>query len=576
MKKLDPKSIENILSLTPLQEGMLFRYLQEPQSGLYFEQLSLGISGSIDVQVFEKAWNFVIQANGMLRTVFRWEKLEKPSQIILKKHACQIRFYDFSDMDDGQKKTVLSQIKTGDRDKGFDLTYVPFRVTLCKLAERQYEMVISNHHILYDGWSNGIILKEFFNAYHALSKGEQTPPLSAKPSLKEYIKWLQSRDRNKQEQYWTNYLAGFETPTELPIKRKKEDTTGTGDYSLVLGEDIQSKLNIFIKNNRVTLASMFYTAWGILLQRYCNSEDIVFGTTVSGRSADMKGIEDMVGLFINTIPLRIKAYPGETVIDAVFWIDQVLWEREKFENTPLANIRSYSSVGGSGSLFDTIIVIENYPLDNHLVPEGSLLSIYSHAMIGTTYYDLSIGIMSFKEIEIKFIFKQELFDKGGIENLAGHFKGIIQNMIENPGTALSQLEIISCEEKNRMLYEFNNTGVEYLNDKTIHRSFEEQVERTPDHTALVGEAGKIHLSYGLLNEKSNRLAWYLRKKGVKPDNIVGIMIGPGIEMITAIFSVLKAGGVYLPVDPAYPGERIQFMLEDSGAKFLLITAGVME
>jgi hypothetical protein len=146
-------------------------------------------------------------------------------------------------------------------------------------------MIISNHHILYDGWSNGIILKEFFKAYHVLSKGEQTLPLSAKPSLKEYIKWLQSRDRNKQEQYWNNYLAGFETPTELPIKRKKEDTTGAGDYLIVLGEDIQSKLNFFIKNNRVTLASMFYTAWGILLQRYCNSEDIVFGTTVSGRSA---------------------------------------------------------------------------------------------------------------------------------------------------------------------------------------------------------------------------------------------------------------------------------------------------
>ena len=171
MKKLDPKRIENILPLTPLQEGMLFHYLQNPNSEFYFEQLTLEIFGTIAVDLFEKAWNHVVQANEMLRTAFRWEKLEKPSQVIFKENPCEIRFHDLTDIEEERKKEFLVKIKTGDRDEGFDLMCVPFRIILCKLGGIQYEMIISNHHILYDGWSNGIILKEFFNAYRQLSSG---------------------------------------------------------------------------------------------------------------------------------------------------------------------------------------------------------------------------------------------------------------------------------------------------------------------------------------------------------------------------------------------------------------------
>ncbi|MCU0287995.1 MAG: condensation domain-containing protein, partial [Acidobacteria bacterium] len=352
MEKLDPKGIENILPLTSLQEGMLFHYLNAPRSNLYFEQLSLEIFGTIDFQFFEKAWNSVIQRNEMLRTIFRWEKLAKPSQVILKKHACEIRFHDFSE--DTQKETAFAKIKTKDREEGFDLTRVSFRVTLCKLTETQYEMIVSNHHILYDGWSNGLILKEFFNAYYALSKREQALPLPAKPFFKEYVKWLQNRDKNKQRQFWRNYLADFETPMELPIKRKAEASTPPGDYSIILKKDIQNKLDIFAQNNRFTLAAIFYTAWGILLQKYGDSEDAIFGTTVSGRSGQVKGIEDMIGLFINTIPLRTQAVPGEKLIDMISRTDAALREREEFENTPLVDIQGCIPSTG-GPLFDTIM-----------------------------------------------------------------------------------------------------------------------------------------------------------------------------------------------------------------------------
>ncbi|HLP47528.1 MAG TPA: condensation domain-containing protein, partial [Candidatus Kapabacteria bacterium] len=575
MEKLDPKSIENIFALTPLQEGMLFHYLRSPHSELYFEQLSLEISGTIDIQVFQKTWHLIIETNEMLRTVFRWERLEKPSQIILKEPSFELRFHDLSDKANNRKKTALAEMKTKDRGEGFDLNRVPFRVTLCKLDECQYEMIISNHHILYDGWSNGIILKEFFKTYHTLLKKEQVLKFPAKPSFKEYIKWLQNLDRKTQEQYWRGYLAGMETLTELPIKKRAEEKTGPGDYSIILEEDINDKLNVFVKNNKVTLASVFYTAWGILLQKYCDSEDIIFGTTVSGRTGGIKGIEDMVGLFINTIPLRIQAAPNEKIIEVVFRTDQVLREQEKFENTPLVDIRTYSTVDGSGSLFDNILAIENYPLDNRLLPENSLLAVNTYSIAEMTHYDLAVGIMPFNEIEIKFSFKSGLFEKDAIENLAGHYKGIIQNIIENPETRLSQLEIISTEEKNRILYEFNNTAAEYPADKNIHQLFEEQAAKTPAQIALVGHVRLfspvrlVQLTYRQLSEQSNRVAGFLIEKGVLADNVVAIMMERSIELIIGILGILKSGGAYLPIDTDYPHERIQYMLEDSNAKILI-------
>ncbi|MCU0287470.1 MAG: condensation domain-containing protein, partial [Acidobacteria bacterium] len=587
MEKLDSNCIENIIALSPSQEGMLFHYLQAPQCPIHFEQLSLEISGNIHISHFENAWQAVIETNELLRTVFRWEKVESPVQIVLKEYPFQPRYIHFS-KNDAPLPLTLEQVKLNDKQESFDLHAVPFRVTLCQIETNKYVMIISNHHILYDGWSTGIILKEFFKFYHELSLGRHKESLEIprKLSFKDFIKWTQSQDKNKKEQFWRNYLSGFEIAAELPIKRKKDETSGTGDYAIRLGEDIQGKLEIFLKNKRITLASIFYSAWGILLQKYGSSEDVVFGTTVSGRSTEVNGIEDMVGLFINTIPLRIITYPDETIIEAIYQVDHILHEREEFEHTPLIDILGRYAARSNLALFDTIMVIENYPLDDRLIPPGCALAIQSYDMAEMTHYDLSIGIMPFRGIEIKFSFKEGIFQRETIMHLAGHFKSIIKTMIEYPETMLSQLEIISNDEKNRILYEFNNTAVEYPVNKTIHQLFEKQADRAPDYIALHGcmiawmdgEVGaaprvcpsrNVSLTYRQLDEQSNRLAGLLIEKGVLPDNIVGIKIERSVEMIIGILGILKAGGAYLPIDPSYPQERIEYMLKDSGTKILL-------
>ncbi|HLP48916.1 MAG TPA: condensation domain-containing protein, partial [Candidatus Kapabacteria bacterium] len=580
MEKLDPQHIENILALTPLQEGMLFHYLQDPQSRLYCEQLSLEISGPIDFTRFKEAWNAVCRTNEMLRTVFRWEKLEKPSQIILKEHHCHVRFHDLPgkgavEKKTAEKKTALAEIKANDRREGFDLRGVPFRVILVKLSANEFVMIISNHHILYDGWSNGIILREFFQAYHSLK-------IPAKPLFKEFVRWLQNQDKSEQEKFWHAYLADFETPTELSIKKKSEGTGETGDYAIILAKNLKARLEVFVKTNRVPLAAIFYTAWGLLLQKYEGSADVIFGTTVSGRSAELRGIENMVGLFINTVPLRIQTTSCEKLIDVVLGTDQILREREGFENTSLVEISRIP-------LFDTILAIENYPLDNHLVPPGSLLAIRSYDIVETTNYDLSIGIILFNEIEINFNYKSALFEPEAVVHLAGHFKTILETIIEKPGMVFSELEMISREEKHRVLYEFNHTAAEYPNDKTIHQLFVEQALRAPDHISLVGAGPRVcpgffghgrtrtntdkntsfAITYRQLNGQSDRLAGLLIEKGVMADHIVAIMMERSLEMVIGILGILKSGGAYLPIEPNYPRERTDFMLKDSEAKLLL-------
>ncbi|MGE5340608.1 MAG: amino acid adenylation domain-containing protein [Candidatus Omnitrophota bacterium] len=590
MGKLNKTNIAKILSLTPMQEGMLFHYLKNQKDKIYFEQLSLRISGEIKADLVEKAWNRVIEANEMLRTVFRWEKLDQPTQIILKEHQLILRYNDISEIEPEEKENFLRELKEDDRNIPFDLIDVPFRVALVKIDACQYDMVVSNHHILYDGWSNGILLTEFFNAYHGLNEGRTVIP-EVKPSFQEFISWINNRDSHKQQQFWTDYLDGVDGSTELPIKKRKSDQLSRDirKNSFILEGDIKHKLENVIRNKRITLASVFYAAWGLLLQRYCGNEDVIFGTTVSGRPSVIKGIEAMVGLFINTLPLRIQTHPQETLMDVVFGIDHALKIRADVEHTALADIQRFSGLGNGVSLFDTIVVIENYPLDNHLLPSSSKLSIDSYSMVEMTHYDLTVSVKLFDTIDVQLSYKKSVFDPESINHLCGHFKRIFYSLIENESQKVCQFEILSQEEKNRILYDFNNTVANYPKDKNLHELFEDQVEKTPDYLALIGTSvgalreAPLQMTYKQLNDRTNRLAAALIEKGVGPDTIVGIKIERSIEMIIGILGILKSGGAYLPIAVDYPQERIDYILKDSGAKLVCLTErtedaekGVME
>jgi len=582
MNKSARKNIEEIIALTTLQEGMLFHYLQEPDSDVYFEQLSLGLTGDINIEIFEQAWNVVIRTNEMLRTMFRWENLENPIQLVLKEHVLKPVYYDVSAEHGHKREESLKEIIARERDKKFDLRHVPFRVTLCKKEKNKYELILSNHHILYDGWSTGIILKEFFRAYHALSN-EKEMVLPGKTKFREFIKWVQSREADKQEEFWQDYLKGFDTPGELPIKTKNKGAASTGNYSITFTGEVKKELERLAETYKVTMAALLYSAWGLLLQKYNRGDDVIFGTTVSGRSAKVPGIENMVGLFINTIPLRVQTGPHESIGDILRRVNTALQKREAYDHTPLVKIKEYSELGNEEHFFDHIVVIENYPLDNSLVPGNSRLSLESFSMAEKTHYDLTVGITVFENIKVTFAYNQEKFTEDSMVRLAHHFRAMLETISHDPETQIPAIEIISPREKEQLLYEFNDTAAEFPKNKTIQRLFAEQVERTPDNTAAAGpqpvknRTNRTYMTYISYRELSNRahgLAGALQQKGIGPDTIAAIMAARSVEMIIGILGILKAGGAYLPIDPDYPQSRIDYILKDSGAEILLKDADI--
>ncbi len=476
MEKLEKQSIEDILALTPVQEGILFFYLKDPGSDRFYEQLTLSVSGEIDRNRFENAWNTVIRTNEMLRTVFRWEDVEKPVQVILKQHKTTPAYYDFSGEKTGEKKKRLETLKSSEREEPFDLTGVPFRVTLCKVEEKKYEIIVGNHHILYDGWSNGIILKEFFNAYKTLSEGKE-PVNPNKTKFKEFIKWIRSQGKNIGEpgEYWEDYLNGFDTRAGHSIKRKRrrkgKEKISTGNIRIDFGRDLKTALDDLTRRHKITFASLLYSAWGILLQQYNSRGDVLFDTTVSGRSAAVGGIENMVGLFINTLPLRVQSHDNETLSTFLTRTHRMLEQWREFEYGFTTGAKEYAMDCRKGDLFDSVIVIENYPLDRVLTRESGPLAVDSFSNVGVTSYDLTVIITLIDDITADFTYNRQLFDERTAAKTAGDFVSILQRMVTNPGQKVSALAI-SPEE------------IKEINERLAGNDEKEEIPReiTGDHS----------------------------------------------------------------------------------------------
>jgi fengycin family lipopeptide synthetase D len=571
-------NIEDILPLTPMQESMLFQYLQDPHNGQYLEQLTLYLSGKVDTTSFMKAWNFVAGNNEILRTVFRWEKLEQPVQIIFKQYELPIREADLTGSAPARRQGLLREIIAKDREEGVNISAAPLRITLCKMSEREYAMMISNHHILYDGWSNGILLKEFFDAYTRIDLGQE--PISlVKFKFKEFIKWQRAQSKAKQQEYWRQYLRGFETKTTLPVSWKKRNSgaerrVDTAEFTAVLPVELAGRLDQFVQSRQITKAIVFYAAWGILLQKYNDSGDVVFGTIISGRPHQLKGIEQCAGLFINTLPLRVTSGSGECFSDILETIQYSLHAREEFESASLTEIKQYSAVSNQDSLFDSIIAVENYPLDSGLKDDNHSLRVTGYETVEKTNFDLTLAVMLFDEIQIKWIYHTGIFHPEIMESLARHYTKVIAAIIDTPGLQPARLDLLADDEKHRLLYDFNHTHTHYPKAKTLPELFQEQAVMAPEAIAL--RLDERTLTYKELNARANRLAQCLRRKGVGSNAIVGLLMERSLEMIIGIFGILKAGGAYLPLEPDYPGERVKMMLDDAETAWLITEPGLLE
>jgi tyrocidine synthetase III len=588
MGKIEKKQIEDIFALTPMQEGMLLQFVKEPESSKYIEQLTLELKGNIDNSRFEKAWNMVAESNEMLRAAFKWRKLEKPVQIILRQNVIKPQYIDLSESNEEEKKDALENIKRKDRTLPFDLQTVPFRITLVRKTNSKSNLIITNHHILYDGWSNGIILNEFFQNYNNLTQNalsiDTTFEKNRKTKFKEFVKWSQKKVKDQEaKQYWEKYLDGLDTHTELSIKKKKrtDDIKGVETYRQKLDTNLVQCMGELSKQRRITQAAVLYSVLGVLIQKYNNTGDVVFGTTVSGRDTAIKGVEQIVGLFINTLPFRIKDSNGETIAQLMKTVDNDLRQRKEREHDPLVEINKASPLHDNTELFDTLMVLENYPLDRRLKEnKDSALTVESYRITEEASYDLIISITEYDDMEVAFIYDRASYEKSTVKGIFQHFQSLLKHMVQRPESTLQQIEWISEEEKQNVLVEFNRTETDYPKDKCIIQVLEEQLLMHADHIAVSMNSGEnaetLSISYSELGILSDKVAHHLRKKGIKEGMIVAQVAETSIEMIIGILAILKTGAAYLPIDPAYPAKRIQYMLEDSHVPLQLTIKKISE
>ena len=570
-KQSKNKDIESIYPLSPTQEGILFHTLYEPESTIYFEQFKLTIHGNLDPGIFERAWQLLVKRHSALRTLFVWKNRKQSVQVVRKEVNLPWSNLDWRMFHQQEQEIRLNSFLDSDRKQGFELDKAPLmRFTLIRVADETYEFVWSFHHLLVDGWSWPILFKELFALYESIQNSQQLYLAPSRP-YRDYINWLQQQDLAGAKVFWQQNIEGFTAPTPLIVERaigqSSHQQQNIEVRSQHLSAETTTTLKSFAQQHHLTLATLVQAAWGLLLSRYSGESDVVFGTTVSGRPASLSGVESMVGLFINTLPARLKI-PDKT--DLLTWLgllQQEYIEREQYSYTPLVDIQAVSEVPRTQLLFESLVVFENYPVNVTLQQLPGNLSIGELQDRGQTNYPLTVVAIPGEEMTVKICYDRQRFDADIIDRMAGHFLTLLEGITVNPHCTPGELPLLTQAEQDLLLVEWNATSATHPINRCIHQLFEEQVEKTPQTLAVVYEDQR--LTYEELNQQANKIAHYLQRLGVKPDVPVGICVERSLAAAIAILGTLKAGGVCVPLDPTYPPERLAFMLNDSQAPVVL-------
>ncbi|HEX7335226.1 MAG TPA: amino acid adenylation domain-containing protein [Pyrinomonadaceae bacterium] len=564
--------IEDLYPLSPVQHGMLFHSLFAPESGVYYVQKCCTLRGELNVAAFEQAWQRVIDRHPILRTAFIWEELDQPLQVVYKQLSLPLEQNDWRRLAELDQQQQLDALLKSERRRGFDLKTAPvMKLRLIRLADDHYQFIWTHHHLLLDGWCNTLILKELFACYEAFRQGRE-PVLEDCRPFRDYIVWLQSQDLAGAEKFWRETLAGFTTPTPLHVntlKRPRGEQQSFSEEHTLLSLAATQALHALARKHGLTMHTIVQGAWALLLNRYSSETDVVFGDVVSGRPSELRGIEKMIGMFINVLPVRMKIDSHETLIPWLKRLQDQQIESRQYEYSPLSQIQQWSDVPQGTALFDTLLSYQNYPVDASLRGGNGTVRIEEVNTIQMANYPITVTITPVPELMALIKYDCSLFEVDTIRRMLGHFKTLLEQIAANSERQLSDYDLLPHAERQQLLVEWNDTRTPYPDRALIHELFEEQVQRTPDAAAIVFEGQT--LTYRELNERANQLAHYLKSFGIGSEVLVGVCLERSVEMMVALLAILKAGGAYVPLDSEYPLEHLSFMCDDAAPPLLLTT-----
>ncbi len=560
-------NVEDVYGLSPLQFGMLFHSLEDTSDTRpYTVQIAEEITGPFDEECMRDAWQRLVDRHTILRSAFVWEGVSEPLQVVQRTAELPFALRDLRGLGEADQEAGMREFLAEDWDRGFDLSQAPLvRIAVLRMTDERRVLVWSFHHILLDGWSIQFLQKELFALYRERLEGVAANLPEPLP-YRRYIEWLGTRRPADSKAFWTRYLEGVTEPTDLHVDR---DTglTGIGELEIFSDPALFTRAREYARSQRITMNTLVQGVWSVLLSRYSGAEDVIFGSTNSGRSIGMPGIDTMVGLFINTLPVRGRV---RGTAPAAQWLRDLQDEQldmRQWEYCHLVDVREFSEVPRGEPLFRSIMVFENYPVTvgESDLPQGMDRRIV-HA-VERTGFPLTLVATARHVFEFKFVWDRALFDDAVIERMAGHVETLLASIVDNPGALLSELEMLTPAEREQWVTGVNATEGPYPDTATIHRMIEDRVATCPD--AIAVEHGETTLTYRRLDEKANQLAHHLRHQGVQPDQLVAVCLDRGPELVATLLGIMKAGAAFVPLDPEYPTDRITFMIDDTATPLVI-------
>ncbi|WP_425426503.1 non-ribosomal peptide synthase/polyketide synthase [Amycolatopsis australiensis] len=552
----DGRAVEDVYPLTPMQAGMVFHALSQHAERVYFQQVGFVLDGVRDPAALARAWQRVVDRTPVLRTRIVWEDVPEPLQVVQRHAEVPVTHHDWRGRTPQEQERAWQDVLAADRARGLDLTETPLlRLMLARLSETEVRVLWTFHHVLLDGWSVFGVLSDVFAAY----AGEELPE---RPPFRDYVGWLARQDDAAAERYWRAELGDLVAPARLPFDRApaQAHTTRSSRWLRVPIEN-SGRLRETARRAGLTVNTVLQGAWALLLARLSGERDVCFGTTVSGRPVELPGADDVTGIFINTLPVRVTV-AGDSVAGWLAALQARQVESRRFGHLPLTKLQAWS--GASGSLFDSIVVFENYPADTAAAHGLSLRDVDAAE---TTNYPLSVVASPGERITLDVGYDPDLFDPATAERIARQLTGVLDAFAADPGRPLDDVDLLTGAERHRVLAEWNDTA-QPLPEGDLAELFAAQAGRTPEATALTGDG--VHLTYAELDERAGRLARYLVSLGAGPEQLVAVLMDRSPELVVAELAVVKAGAAYLPLDTRAPAPRLRTLL--SGARILVTDA----
>ncbi|MFS8202197.1 amino acid adenylation domain-containing protein [Streptomyces sp. CWNU-52B] len=573
-----PVTVRELLPLSPLQEGFYFHSLVDgADRDAYVVQQALELSGPVDAEALRRAAQHVLDRHAPLRACFRPLSDGRPVQIITEGLELPWREVDLSAQDgratEGGLLPAADAVAAEERARRFDLARPPLlRCAFLRLDEHRSRLLLTFHHSVADGWSLPVLHRELLASYGLDGgdglDGQSRSPLPDVAPYSSYLRGLAARDRDAARETWRGALAGIEEPTRL-VETPADGTPITpAQVRIELSEQVTARLSARARELGVTLGTVVQSAWGLLIGRLTARQDVVFGTTVSGRDAEVEGIESMVGLFINTLPTRFRWEPADTLAGLLGRLQEEQAALLDHQHLGLAEIQRVAGLAGGGELFDTLVVFENYPAATGLADPSGRIRVTGHEFHDAVHYPLALIVKPGRRLDLRLKHHAQRLDADAVRHIADRLTRILHALAADPGQRAAALDLLSPAE----LSDAHPAGERReVPGTTLAAAFEAQAARTPSATAVVYEDET--LTYEQLDARAEEMARRIRRRGAGPGTVVAVAVPRSAHLMAALLGVLKSGAAYLPVDVDYPADRVAHMLTDSGATTVVTTSG---